>query len=310
MKQRRRKTSDSETTELLPCMDYLHGDVVDSEFMAACRYEYARESAILRKAAHLYNDPTTIAGEIGPRIDREFHCGKWFLEWLLILQCPSFPAKNWNKLTEKERAELFVGLPRSTNKVQPLALAELPLMTYYLNLLRVMADETKAKAIEWVSRGGKGSWQKVYPILELPNTPCVQELLPLDFSKSKKRLLQEIGKWLDLPENKARFVKYRATTEAGTTKEAKDRLKDLAAWRLCRERGWELALEFAEQHRKRDKSGRARAFHDPRQGQAEKVPLNEAPLYSEESRFFKAKARALKHRAELFPWEFGKHTEE
>ena len=291
-------------------MDYLHSDVVDGEFRAACRYEYARESTILAKAAHLYNDPTTIAGEIGSRIDGEFHCGMCFWEWFFIWQCPSFPAKSWNKLTEKERAELFLGLPRSTSKVGPLALAELPFVTYYLNLLRAMADEAKAKAIEWAGRGGKGPRQKVYPLVELPNRPIVQALLPLDFGKSKKRLLQEIGKWLDLPQNKARFDNYRARSEAGTAKEAKDRLKDLAAWRLCRERGWELALEFAEQYRKREKSGRARAFHDPRQGQAEKVPLNEARLYSEESGFFKAKARVLKHLAELFPWEFGKHTEE
>ena len=291
-------------------MDYLHGDVIDGEFRAACRYEYARESTILCKAALLHNDPTTIAGGIVSRIDREFHCGMEFFEWFFIWQCPSFPAKSWNNLTEKERAELLFGLPLSTNKVQRLALAELPLVTYYLNLLRAMADEAKAKAIEFARTGGSEPWQKVYPILELPDTPCVQALLPLDFSKSKKRLLQEISKWLDLPENKARFDKHRPKSEAGTEKQAKDRLKDLAAWRLCEKRGWERALKFAEQHRKRDKSGRPRAFHDPRQGQATKIPLNEAPLYSEESGFLKAKKRAKDYLAELIPWEFGKYAEE
>ena len=38
---------------LLPCMDYLHGDVVGDEFRAACQCEYARESKILRKAVEL-----------------------------------------------------------------------------------------------------------------------------------------------------------------------------------------------------------------------------------------------------------------
>jgi hypothetical protein len=283
-------------------MDYLHGDVVDGEFRAACRYEYARESTILCKAALLHNDPTTIAGGIVSPIDREFHCGMEFFEWFFIWQCPSFPARSWNKLTEKERTELLFGLPPPTNKVQPLDLAEVMFLIYHLNQLKAIADEGWATAIELTRRGTR---QKVYPILELPDTSCVQALLPLDFSKSRKRLLQEIGKWLDLPENKARFDKHKPKTEAGTEKEAKDRLKDLGAWRLCEKLGWEQALEFAEQHRKRDKSGRTRAFHDPRQGQANKVPLNEAPLYSEESGFLKAKARALKHRAKLFPWEFG-----
>jgi len=39
---------------LLPSMDYLHGDVVDNELEAACRYEYARESVVFREAAHLW----------------------------------------------------------------------------------------------------------------------------------------------------------------------------------------------------------------------------------------------------------------
>ena len=31
-------------------MDYLHGDVADHQFRAACRYEYARKSAVVRAA--------------------------------------------------------------------------------------------------------------------------------------------------------------------------------------------------------------------------------------------------------------------
>ncbi len=40
------------------------------------------------------------------------------------------------------------------------------------------------------------------------------------------------------------------------------------------------------------------------------MPLNEAPLYSEESVFPKAKDRALTYLAELIPWEFGKYAAE
>ena len=37
---------------------------------------------------------------------------------------------------------------------------------------------------------------------------------------------------------------------------------------------------------------------------------NEAPLYSEESGFLKAKKRAKDYLGELIPWEFGKYAEE
>jgi hypothetical protein len=57
-------------------------------------------------------------------------------------------------------------------------------------------------------------------------------------------------------------------------------------------------------------SGRPRPFHDPRKGQTKNVLPNEAPLYSEESGFLKAKKRAKDHLAELIPWEFGKYAEE
>ena len=160
--------------------------------------------------------------------------------------------------------------------------------------------------------------QKFYPVLEIPNTTLAQVLLPLDFSKTKKRLLQEISKWLDLPENKARLDKYKPKTEAGTEKESKDRLKDLAAWRLFEKLGWEGALEFAEQHRKRDKRGEPRAFHDPRKGrrargELTKIPLNQAPLYSwqtGESAFRKARGGIDHYLAELIPWEFGTYAKE
>jgi hypothetical protein len=310
MKDRRGKTLDQEIIKwvLLPCMDYLHGDVADDQFRAACHYEYARESTILRKAAQLLK--ATDAGEIASQIECEFHCGSWFFqpEWGFIWQCPSFPAKSWNQLTDTERVDLLCGLPLSTTKIRPLLLGEVMFLRRYLDQLKEMADQARTELKEAVAAGRPR--QKVYPILELEYTPFVQALLPLDFSKSKKRLLGEIGKWLDLPENKARFEKHKRRTEAGTQKQAKDRLKDLAAWRLYRELGCDAALRFTKENRKRDKSGRARPFHDPRQDQSRRVPINEAALYSEESGFLKAKARALKYRAKLIPWEFGQDAKE
>jgi hypothetical protein len=298
--------------ELLPCMAYLHGDIVDDQFRAACQYEYARESNVLRKAAELVKrDPSSLAGEIVFQIDREFPAvGSWLIstEWRFVWQCPSFPAKSWNQLIEKERSELLYGLPLSKKEARPLVLGEVMFLTHYLDQLKEMADKGRTE-LEAARAAGRPR-KKVYPVLPLPNTPFVQVLLPLDFSKSKKRLLEEIGKWLDLPENKDRFDKHQPKTEAGTEKEAKDRLKDLAAWRVYRELGYDKALRFCEENRKRDESGTLQRFHDWRQDQTKKIPPNEAPLYSEESGFSNAKKRAEGYLAQLVPWEFGEYAQE
>jgi len=153
-------------------MDYLHGDVVDGQFRAACQYEYARESNVLCKAAELLRrEPTADAAEISFKMEDEFHCGSWFIgtDWMFVWQCPSFPAKSWNQLSDAERKELLYGLPLSTNKVQPLRLGEVIFLTHYLDQLKELADSARADLKESVAVGKPR--QKVYPILELKNTP-------------------------------------------------------------------------------------------------------------------------------------------
>src|SRR5207248_2860278 len=94
--------------------------------------------------------------------------------------------------------------------------------------------------------------RKVYPIIEEPimgppnqKRAWVHVIFTLDFGKTKKRLLQEFDKWLQLPQNKARFDAHKQNP-TGKTGASKDRLKDLAAWRLYRELGCKEALAFAE----------------------------------------------------------------
>lgn len=300
-------------------MDYLHGDVVDGEFRAACQYEYARQSAVLQRASQIWrDDPEVDDFDIVSQLTDKYSGVSWLvnLEWSFIWRCPSFPAKSWNQLRVEERTDLLRVLPLSTTTARALRLGEVMFLTPYLDQLKEMADRARAESKEALA--AERQRERIYPILELKNTPFVQALLPLDFSKSKTRLLEEIDLWLQLPENKARFDKHEMKTEAGTEKEAKDRLKDLAAWKLFRELGWHKALQFAERHRKSDESGRPRAFHDPRQGRKEqgkltKVPPNEAPLYSwqtGEAAFRKAKMRVDHHLAEIIPWEFGRYAEE
>jgi hypothetical protein len=295
-------------------MDYLHGDVAPDELQAACCYEYARKSNVLCKAASLQKKSGGGEADIlavSELVDREFHCGPWFCQWpwlALWWLSPSFPSKAWTQLDEEQRGQLLIYLPLPSNRVHPLRLGEVMFLTPVFDAFQALADKARTEIKEKALRGEPR--QKVYPVFEVKNTPLAQVLLPFDFSKTKKRILQEIDKWLQLPENKARFEKHKRRTESGTPKEAKDRLKDLAACKLYRELGWVKALEFAENNRKRNTSGTPRAFHDPRQGQSKKVPYNDAPLYSEQSGFLKARARRVAYLEELIPWEFGRIAEE
>ena len=118
---------------------------------------------ILRKAAELFRrDPSAYAGEIFFHIESEFPAvGNWLInhEWSFIWQCPSFPEKSWNQLSEAERTELLYGLPLSTNEPQPLRLGEVIFLTPYLDQLKEMADKARAEWKEahcgWESHGKK-----------------------------------------------------------------------------------------------------------------------------------------------------------
>src|SRR5437867_9344207 len=139
--------------EARACMDYLHGCVADDEHEAACFYEYARESAILRDTAatrdglfsqrkkhgstgHLYR-------EVARTIEQKRRCGRWFIHhpWRLIWRCRSFPGKSWNQLSRRERADILRVFP--TTKIQPL------LMNHVMTLDALgVFDEFKAMAAE------------------------------------------------------------------------------------------------------------------------------------------------------------------
>jgi hypothetical protein len=293
LKKRSFKTAGSKTSQsaLLPCMDYLHGDVVDNEFAAACCYEYTREwevpdrtddeIALEKEIARKFEEDEIVFGpleqgkqefKIPSRIEDIFRCG-WSFKghaWTLIRQCPSFPQKSWNQLSKEERANILVGFVPT----EPLGMDEVWLLDAagIFEELRTMAAKTLK------NKTPRKPQQKVYPIVERWS-PYVHAMFTLDFSKTKKRLLQEFDKWLHLPENRAR-LRAHGRKSIGKTGWFKDRLKDLAAVRLYRELGCNEALAFAEKNRKRDKDGTPRQFHDARREQSKrKMPLNEAPLY-------------------------------
>jgi hypothetical protein len=283
-------------------MDYLHGDVVDNEFEAACYYEYARRSVLLCEAARLW--PTKKA--IDTAIEKKF---PGILSWSFIWKSPSFPRKSWNQLSARERRDILCWL--APRQILPLGVNEVwHLMTWgVFDQLNAMA----AKVGESY-RPGKRRRLRVYPIVEdrrivelshpkkKQKLPLAHVIVTMNFAETRKRLVRAIDKWLQLPENKARFAAH-AKNPIGKSGVFKDRLKDLAVSQIYDGCGdWEKANAFADKHRLRH-----RPFHDPRQGQA-KTSLHEARLFSEESGFLNAKKRARSYRAELFPWESWKST--
>jgi hypothetical protein len=66
-------------------MDYLHGDVVDGEYEAACFYEYARESTVLREVATRRGRWEELAQNDQLHLIMQY---PWFLIW----NCASFPS--------------------------------------------------------------------------------------------------------------------------------------------------------------------------------------------------------------------------
>jgi hypothetical protein len=343
-------------------MDYLHGDVVDGEHEAACDYEYARESRVLRAAAGMHiakrlgeltaeqwraefqkaterleeqegkrvpqenqvrpwdNErnrgdvfaPLTAEDvaalqekgrllsfdEICEEIDKTFSCGGLFLAspWLEILSCESFPETPWNGLSAEDRAGIL--------RVFPLPYGKAPLRT---------VDGRVLKRLQ--AKGDLAAGQYSY--------------VAVDLSKPKKQLSNGFAAWLELPENKERLKQHRHS-QTGKTGVHKDRLKDLATWRLYKHCGndWRKANNFASEHRRVFekpetiviRSGRKRVkilfkkgdpkpFHDLRRGQ-EKHRINEASLYSEESGFLKAKQRVQAYLKERIPWEFFKEAKD
>src|SRR4030095_11807360 len=120
MKKKRLKTPATHE-ELLLSMDYLHGDVVDHEFEAACCYEYARESPLLREAARLWAaqkkdfcketaSNSELDEEIALKIETKSGPYFWLIEhpWSFIVQCPSFrQQKTWNELSQRARAHIL-----------------------------------------------------------------------------------------------------------------------------------------------------------------------------------------------------------
>jgi hypothetical protein len=140
-------------------------------------------------------------------------------------------------------------------------------------------------------------------------------LFDVNLSARKRELALQFKKWLALPENRKRLKRYEKQ-KRGKTGEWHDRLKDLAAWRLCREitkepKAWRHANTYACKNRLKFavakhpyRRGDPWPFHNARA--TNKRPANQAPLFSDQSEASDAKREAENFLADWIPSEFKK----
>ncbi len=315
-------------------MDYLHGDLDDEEAYLACLYEYARESKAIWEAAR-ERDKWKVEGldwftdeerTVWKTLDLSYRIEKAALTACEALQlssptsfsfqltcflvCESFPKKDWNLLTPAERKAIT---RFERKKVPPLPMTDV----FTLKAHRVFDEfnemaEKARPVIENVPPGKQAKpMQLVWPILHKWES-ISYAVFNVDYSKSETQMVNEFREWLRSPENRARLEKHKKPS-TGTTGGAKDRLKDLAAWRLYREfdNDWERANQFADKHRKvvtryetatNNTKETPRPFHNAK-GQEGK-PSNQAALFGEDADARKSKKRVLDYCREIMPREF------
>ena len=295
--------------ELKACMDYIHGDV-DGEAEAACMYEYARESEVLRNAAAVRDQlrktddwrdddvEMIVKADLPPK----FRSHGWLA---IISECASFPQFPWKHLESGQsdipgERELILKWWRSES-AKPFSMT--PLRTLDRNGVfedfRIRAENMRIRSRK--NLPNPKPVKEEMPVIYYPEGLALA-LFDLDFTHPKKRLLEEFDAWLNLPKNKVRFAEFKRDGR-GKGGEFKSRLKDLAVWRLRERLSYEGMRTFTRENRKKTEKGLARPFHDSRRDQAEKGNLHEAELFSDKKGCEASIRRAKEFLKSLFPAE-------
>jgi|GEM_PF-4424617 len=247
------------------CMDYLHGIVAGDEYEAACHYEYARESKLLRRAACERDElakkkwrrkdrrnPTTMektdavweraAQNLLLKLEGETRgsdaipsATDWWIQYPFgaIWRCPVFPSKPWNQVSEQDRRDILIGF--ASSNTESLTMNSVVM----LDAMRVF-DEFKQRAADAKLARQQGvNSPSLLPVLDMKGGGgrFAHVVFTLDFSESPTRMSQRFKEWFKLPENQARSRKHKPSKGVTDNRndEATDRLKDLAAWRIQRQ---------------------------------------------------------------------------
>ncbi|MGA3169500.1 MAG: hypothetical protein ABSE62_00660 [Chthoniobacteraceae bacterium] len=271
------KKANLANVDLPACLEYLRREVIDGEFQAACVYEYARESQGMREESALHKRGTYSLGRHGYIVQPN---GQNVLADP-IWTCPSFPAKGWNQLNETERAKIVRsgGYPLPPGKNQPLHMNHIGVL-YMCGVFDAFKALTKKMAEESFRAKELGiAMAKPDPVLEVKEgSPLAHALFTIDFRDSREKLVEAFDIWLQLPEQQARLRKHKQNRK-GKARGPKERLRDLAAWRIASKLGYGKAWSFL------------------------KKELSKTPPYGEEAALRRATGRAVRYLAELFPWE-------
>jgi hypothetical protein len=268
-------------------MAYLHGDVVDDEFEAACDYEYARESHVLRAAALAV---AKLPGELAGQWRAEFQKTIEQLEEEEAVRFRDIQEGNqvrpWD--VERNRGDVFASLTAEDEaallrKGRALSFEEIcqqidedflcgglflqsPWFEFFTQAhfldtpWNSLTQEDRRGILETLPLPfGKGVLRSIEARSALalrtrPGSSSGQHdlvVFMLDRAKGKKALVREFAAWLDRPENRQALAKF-SNKRTGKTGGHADRLKDLGAWRLFEhcERDWNKANDFANEHRK------------------------------------------------------------
>ena len=213
------------------------------------RLRIRRVSRVFREAARLHRQGLSFE-EIGEQIDQTFSCGGLFLQspWFEFFTCAHFPETPWNSLSAEDRRDILRTLPLPSGSDQPL-MNDVRRLERVLQALKGKAAKARAEQ----------TGEKVLPVWH--EGKFTYALLVLDASKTRKQHVDAFDVWLELPEMKEHLSLYRNNT-SGETGKGKDRLKDLATWRLFDhyKGNWVKANLFAQKHRKKQTQARTGPF--------------------------------------------------
>lgn len=263
-------------------LDYLHGDTPTAEVEAACYYEYARASEILRKARREYdpNEPEDSAYRA------LWSYPEWVADWpaLAVWTCRDYPALPWRAL-DKEQRESILPSFRWASAVPLIPDARRLAGTDIFDRLKRQAEEARkspmVRGVRCPPMIGDGALRHV--------------VISLNYKEGIEAVKEAFSTWLGSEFNTKLFNDHHKLLTPKQNPHSPDRwkglLKCLAAWRLYDELKFKGAQEWTRTHCRSEiiKEGRRlRPFFRAVRG----AGLRGRPLFKESRQWKAAKAMA------------------
>jgi hypothetical protein len=261
-------------------LDYLHGDIGRDEAKACCYYEFARQSATLRRARREYG----AAHPDGAALRIERHFPPWILnaDRFCFLKCRNFPNSGWRDLSKNEREYM-----------QPFfkAITPRPIITDLraLNAIGVF-DQFKRLA-------RKKPLGRIIPAV-VGGDAIKHFVITIDYRDGVDAVKEQIARWLKRESNRKRFKKYHKRPIHKRNPDSPDRYKELlkclAAWRLYDDLRCRAAKEWTQKNR-RQKDYYPQPFFREKLRKTVGGMHYRGPVFKEERQW-----QVARHKAKLF----------